>query len=76
MCTAANAISIDEAAEFLATTAPRILMMLKKQELVGSQDEEGAWMIEKSSLQRCNKPNPADIVEKKCGGGCGGCGGH
>ena len=76
MCTSATYISISEAATFLTTTEPRILMMLKKQELIGSQDEEGIWMIDRSSLQRCNRPNPADIVEKKCGGGCGCCGGH
>lgn len=77
MCTSAvTYISINEAAAFLTTTEPRILMMLKKQELVGSQDDEGTWMIDKSSLQLCGKPNPADIVKKGCGGGCGGCGGH
>lgn len=76
MCTAGTMISIDEAAEFLATTETRILMMLKKQELAGTQSDDGTWMIDKASLQLCGKPKPSDIVKTGCGGGCGGCGGH
>jgi DNA-binding IclR family transcriptional regulator len=78
MCTAGtNFITIAEAAGYLETTETRILMMLKKQELIGRQDESGSWQIDKASLQLCGKPRPADIVKKGCGGGCGsGCGGH
>jgi len=79
MCTAGtDFITIAEAAGYLETTETRILMMLKKQELTGSQDASGSWLIDKASLQLCGKPRPADIVKKGCGGGCGsgGCGGH
>jgi hypothetical protein len=73
MCTAgAEFISIAEAAGYLETTETRILMMLKKLELTGSQDDGGSWQIDKASLQLCGKPRPSDIAKK----GCGGCGGH
>ena len=79
MCTAgAECITIAEAAGYLETTETRILMLLKKQELAGNQDESGTWQIDKASLQLCGKPRPSDIVKKGCGGGCGsgGCGSH
>ena len=78
MCTAgADFITITEAANYLETTETRILMMLKKNELAGSQDDSGNWQIDKASLQLCGKPRPSDIAKKGCGGGCGsGCGGH
>jgi len=74
MCTAGtDFITIAEAAGYLETTETRVLMMLKKQELAGSQQEGGSWQIDKASLQLCGKPRPSDIVKKGCGGGCGGC---
>lgn len=79
MCTAgADFITITEAASYLETTETRILMMLKKNELVGNQDESGSWQIDKASLQLCGKPKPSDFTKTGCGGGCGsgGCGGH
>lgn len=79
MCTTGTAfISIAEAAGYLETTETRVLMMLKKQELVGSQDDSGIWLIDKASLQLCGKPKPSDFSKTGCGGGCGsgGCGGH
>mgnify|MGYP000882067076 CR=1 FL=1 len=78
MCTEGTMINIDEAAAYLETTETRILMMLKKNELTGSQDESGAWQIDKASLQLCGKPKPSDFRKTGCGGGCGsgGCGGH
>jgi hypothetical protein len=79
MCTAGTEfISISEAAGYLETTETRILMMLKKQELAGSQDGSGTWQIDKASLQLCGKPKPSDFRKTGCGGGCGsgGCGGH
>jgi len=73
----AEFITIAEAAGYLETTETRILMMLKKNELSGMQDDDG-WKIDKASLQLCGKPQPSDIAKKGCGGGCGngGCGGH
>lgn len=79
MCTAGTEfITIAEAAGYLETTETRILMMLKKQELTGSQDDSGNWQIDKASLQLCGKPKPSDFRKTGCGGGCGsgGCGGH
>ena len=79
MCIAGTeCITIEQAAAYLETTEPRILMMLKKQELVGSQDENGSWQIDKASLQLCGKPKPSDFRKTGCGGGCGSgvCGGH
>jgi hypothetical protein len=78
MCTAGTEfISISEAAAYLETTETRILMMLKKQELVGKQDDD-VWYVDKASLQLCGKPKPSDFKKTGCGGGCGsgGCGGH
>ena len=78
MCTAGTEfISISEAAAYLETTETRILMMLKKQELVGRQDDD-VWYVDKASLQLCGKPKPSDFKKTGCGGGCGsgGCGGH
>ena len=77
MCTAGTEfITIAEAAGYLETTETRILMMLKKQELAGKQ-EDGLWQIDKASLQLCGKPKPSDFKKTGCGGGCGsGCGGH
>ena len=78
MCTGGTEfVSIAEAAVYLETTETRILMMLKKQELGGRQDD-GFWQIDKASLQLCGKPKPSDFKKTGCGGGCGsgGCGGH
>ena len=61
-----------EAAELLETTAMRVLMMLKKDELQGKMEDD-AWYVDRSSLRLCEKPKAADIVRPGgCGGGCGG----
>lgn len=76
MCTAGtDVVSLAEAAALLETTEPRILMMLKKNELIGRQ-EEGGWSVDKASLAICGKPKSSDFRKTGCGGGCGGCGGH
>ena len=69
-------VSVREAAAQLETTEMRVLMMLKKKELVGKMEDD-AWYVDRASLQLCDKPKAADIVKPGCGGGCGsGCGGH
>ena len=69
-------VPIAEAAQLLETTEMRVLMMLKKNELQG-KNEDDAWYVDRASLQLCSKPKAADIVKSSCGGGCGGgCGGH
>ncbi|HIJ94350.1 MAG TPA: hypothetical protein HPP94_01140 [Desulfuromonadales bacterium] len=81
MCEAGtNFVPIAEAALLLETTEMRVLMMLKKNELAG-KNEDDAWYVDRSSLKLCEKPKAADIVRPGgCGGGCGGssggCGGH
>lgn len=77
MCTAGtDFVSLAEAAALLKTTEPRILMMLKNNQLLGRQ-EEGDWCVDKASLGICGKPKPADFRKTGCGGGCGGgCGSH
>ncbi len=73
MCDAGtNFVPIMEAAELLETTAMRVLMMLKKDELQGKMEDD-AWYVDRSSLRLCEKPKAADIVRPSgCGGGCGG----
>jgi len=82
MCEAGtNFVPIAEAALLLETTEMRVLMMLKKNELAGKNEDE-AWYVDRSSLKLCEKPKAADVVRPGgCGGGCGsgsggGCGGH
>lgn len=78
MCTPrTDFVTIADAAAFLATTETRILMMLKKQQLVGRHENDG-WLVDKASLDLCGKPSPSDFRKTGCGGGCGsgGCGGH
>lgn len=76
MCTAGtDFVSLAEAAALLETTAPRILMMLKNNQLIGRQEESG-WSVDKASLAICGKPNASDFRKAGCGGCGGGCGGH
>ena len=76
MCKSKTAfIPLAEAAELLTTTETRILMMLKRNELVGKQEDD-AWYVDRSSLKLCEKPKPSDIIKSGCGSGCGSCGGH
>ena len=68
MCTAGTSfVSIAEAAQLLETTEMRVLMMLKKNELQGKNEDE-AWYVDRSSLQLCAKPKAEDIVKPGCGG--------
>lgn len=74
MCQTGDVLTVAEAARLLETTEMRVLMMLRNQELAGTQQGD-SWLVEKVSLELCGKPKPSGIVG--CGGGCrGGCGGH
>lgn len=74
MCEAGTVfVPIAEAAQLLETTEMRVLMMLKKNEIKG-KNEDDAWYVVCASLGLCDKPKAADIVKPGCGGGCGGCG--
>jgi hypothetical protein len=76
MCEAGTSfIPLADAARLLKTTEMRVLMMLKRHELTGKL-EDGLWYVDRSSLQLCDTPKPADIVGPgRCGGCGGGCGG-
>ena len=80
MCDAGTFITLSEAARLLETTEMRVLMMLKKREIAGKQEND-AWIVDKVSLQLCGKPKASDVVRRGCGCGCGsgaenGCGGY
>jgi len=77
MCEAGTSfVPLAEAARVLETTEMRILMMLKKHELLGKLEDD-AWYVDRTSLHLCDKPKAEDIVKPGCGGGCSsGCGGH
>ena len=68
-------ISICEAARLLETTETRVLMLLKKKELVGKMEGE-SWYVDSHSLELWERSSPTDLVKTGCGGGCGNCGGH
>jgi len=76
MCTRETSfIPLAEAAKQLNTTEMRVLIMIKRDELQGKMEGDG-WLVNLSSLQQCARPEPADIVKPRCGGGCsGGCSG-
>lgn len=77
MCTAGtDFVSLTEAAALLETTEPRILMLLKSNQLLGCL-EEGVWVVDRASLAICGTPKPSDFRKTGCCGGCGsgGCGG-
>ncbi len=76
MCEAGTSfVPLAEAALLLETTEMRVLMMLKKNEIKG-KNEDDSWYVDRSSLQLCGKPKAADIVKPGCGGCGSGCGGH
>ena len=68
-------LTVAEAAEYLETTATRVLMLLRKDDLKG-REIDGAWFVEPASLVCC-KAHGIDLkVEKGCVSYCssGGCG--
>lgn len=71
MCEAGTSfVPIAEAAQLLETTEMRVLIMLKKNEIKG-KNEDDLWYVDRGSLLLCGKPKAADIVKPGCGGGCG-----
>lgn len=62
-------VTIEEAAEELATTAMRLLMLLRDGTLVGREDQ-GEWMVTKASLERLKQVGLAAPTQKGCASSC------
>ncbi len=66
-------VTADEAAAELATTYPRILMLLRDGILEGVQ-EEGIWYVNRDSLQclisHGGETSARSSCRKSCGGNC------
>ena len=56
-------VTADEAAELLATTPMRVLMLMRDKALVGMQ-VEGEWLVSRDSVACC-KAYGADMKEAK-----------
>jgi len=70
-----NMLTVEESAEALATTATKILMLLKSGSLKG-EEREGTWFIDADSLA-CAQSHGIDMkMAKGCASYCnsGGCG--
>jgi len=68
-------LTVGEAAEVLATTPTKILMLLKNGDLKG-EEKDGTWLIDADSLA-CAKSHGIDMkAAKGCASYCnsGGCG--
>ena len=68
-------LTVGEAAEVLATTPTKILMLLKNDDLKG-EEKDGTWLIDADSLA-CAKSHGIDMkAAKGCASYCnsGGCG--
>lgn len=71
-----NLLTADEAAAALATTYPRILMLLREGVLEGVQ-EEGIWYVNRASVQCLISHGGETSVRNSCRKACGGnCGSH
>ncbi|MBI2355211.1 MAG: hypothetical protein HYV06_09310 [Deltaproteobacteria bacterium] len=63
-------IPIDEAAEELATTGLRLLMLIREGKLEGCE-EGGAWQVSRNSLERLRGEGVAPPVQQKgCASTC------
>lgn len=62
-------VMIEDAAEELATTGLRLLMLLREGTLVG-REENGAWMISRDSLERLKQAGISTPTQKGCAASC------
>lgn len=73
----ADYLTLAEAAEHLGTTVTRVLMLIRKDDLKGTEIN-GEWFVEPNSLNCCK----AHVIDMKAAKGCvsycssGGCGCH
>ena len=63
-------VPIKEAAQLLNTTEEVVLMMLEKKELQGN-NINGAWYVDRSSLDLCDMSKTVETARQE---GCGICG--
>ena len=68
-------VTADEAAELLATTSMRVLMLIRDKALVGTQ-VGGEWLVSKDSVACCKAHGTDMKAAKGCATYCssGGCG--
>jgi len=68
-------VTADEAAELLATTPMRVLMLMRDKALVGIE-AEGEWLVSRDSVACCAAHGSDMKVAKGCATYCssGGCG--
>jgi len=70
-------VPLEDAAEELATTEIRLLMLIREGTLTGIETDEG-WHINRESLERLKCAGIAPPKTKGCGAGCtaSNCGQH
>jgi len=68
-------LTISEAAEYLGTTATKVLMLLRGDDLKG-KEIDGEWFVEPDSVACCKEHGIDMKAAKKCVSYCssGGCG--
>ncbi|KAA0888856.1 hypothetical protein [Oryzomonas rubra] len=67
----ATMMAFDEAAEELATTGLRLLMLLREGTLEGVEREDGSWLIARASLERLKEQGGVPPVKQKgCASSC------
>ena len=70
-------MELDEAVEELATTSMRLLMLLREGTVEGVEQEDGSWLISRTSLERLKERGGVPPVKQKgCASSCtsSGCG--
>lgn len=74
-------MTVEAAAAVLSTTPMAILMLLRRNQLIGREVESGGWLVEAGSLEalRASRQKDAPLVEcrSRCAdkvGGCASCG--
>jgi hypothetical protein len=67
----AEMMELDEAAEELATTGIRLLMLLREGTVEGVEQEDGSWLIARESLKHLTEQGGLPPVKQKgCASSC------
>ncbi|QEM67959.1 hypothetical protein FO488_07170 [Geobacter sp. FeAm09] len=67
----ATMMAFDEAVEELATTGLRLLMLLREGTVEGVEQEDGSWLIARTSLERLKTGGGVPPVKQKgCAASC------
>jgi hypothetical protein len=64
-------IDINQAAETLGSTIPKLLILIKEGTLIGQQ-LDGEWYVTSDSICNCSNRGEVPHIVKSCSGGCGG----